>query len=116
MEEKQKEELEFFPEQPISIEELKKRIKSLDADLLAIEARENKMCYGSGCKNEVTHGPNMGNCGGGHCPPEDSCQTCKHRTGTKCRKLDEYIETDDWCANFKKSKGEQNDRQTENAL
>ena len=44
MDEKQKEEFEFLfdPKQPMSIEQLKKRIKSLDADLLGIEASKGE--------------------------------------------------------------------------
>lgn len=30
-----------------------------------------------------------------------SCQTCKWRTGTRCRKIKEYIGMGDWCSAYK---------------
>jgi len=32
----------------------------------------------------------------------ESCQTCKHRTGTRCDKNVIYIGLQDWCYNYKK--------------
>lgn len=35
-----------------------------------------------------------------------SCLDCKFRVGSKCRKLKEYVNLNDYCSNFKKSKDE----------
>jgi len=33
-----------------------------------------------------------------------SCDNCKWRTGTYCRKIKEYIMSNDWCSAWKKKK------------
>ena len=32
---------------------------------------------------------------------DDTCQTCKHRTGTRCKKNDEYTSLNDWCSAYR---------------
>jgi hypothetical protein len=40
-----------------------------------------------------------------HTPPDyESCQTCKYRTGTRCNKIEEYIDDEDWCGDYKSTK------------
>ncbi len=33
---------------------------------------------------------------------EESCVNCRWRTGTRCNKLEEYIDIQDWCGHFSK--------------
>ena len=35
-----------------------------------------------------------------------TCASCRYRTGTKCKKNKEYISLDDWCGFFKAEKKE----------
>jgi hypothetical protein len=35
---------------------------------------------------------------------DESCQTCKYRTGTRCNQLEEYTDDEDWCSAYKQKK------------
>lgn len=32
---------------------------------------------------------------------DESCKTCKHRTGSLCKKNEEHVEMMDWCSAYK---------------
>jgi len=68
------------------------------------------MCYGSGCKNEVTSGKNAGNCGAGKnckCPEDGTCETCSRRKGTYCPIMKEHVRDGDSCWKYRKTKKEE---------
>ncbi|WP_333664736.1 hypothetical protein [Desulfobacter postgatei] len=37
-----------------------------------------------------------------------SCESCRYRTGSRCKKINEYISLQDWCGFFKPGKKEKN--------
>lgn len=58
------------------------------------------MCYGSGCENELSSGPNIGECSGrGFCPPlGEICNVCGADTEsdeTICEQCKEIFEKEE---------------------